>query len=295
MATEDLSAKSIVAEPKRAVERAHLHGRRAASNPWLELLERVGYVVRGVLYSVMGLFAFGLALGVAGQAVDQSGSLVMIASNPAGGIVLICVAVGLGAYSLWGFVRAIYDPLHRGDDASGVAQRLGFVWSGIAYGAMAFFALGLLAGRHQSAAHDGTQATIARVLAYPAGHWIAMVIGVIAIGVGLGQFVDAYRAVFKHDLKRHEMSAEEKKIVDTLGRWGMVSRGVTFTLVGWFVLQGGLHRDASLVHGFGGAFYALLTAPFGRVVLAVVALGFVALGIHSFACAKWMRLLGSRS
>src|SRR5579872_5597734 len=291
MATDDLRARAVLAEPERAVQRAHQHGKQAASNPWIELLERVGYIVRGVLYSVMGLIAFGLALGLAGQPVDQSGSLVTIASNPAGGIVLI----GVAAYSLWGFVRAIYDPLHRGDDASGVAERLGFAWSGIAYGAMVFFALGLLAGKHQSAAHDGTQAAIARVLAYPAGHVIAIAIGTIAIGVGLGQFVDAYRAVFKHDLKRHEMSPAERKIVDTLGRCGMVSRGVTFTIVGWFVLQGGLHRDASLVHGFGGAFTTLLTAPFGRVVLAVVALGFVALGIHSFACARWMRLMGSQA
>ena len=31
---------------------------------------------------------------------------------------------GLGAYSLWGFVRAIFDPLHRGDHPAGIAERL---------------------------------------------------------------------------------------------------------------------------------------------------------------------------
>ena len=90
------------------------------------------------------------------------------------------------------------------------------------------------------------------------------------------------------------MSRAEKKIVDTLGRLGMISRGITFTLVGWFVLQGGWDRNASEVHGFGGAFVALLSAPLGRFLLAAVALGFVALGLHSFACARWVRLLGSR-
>jgi hypothetical protein len=49
------------------------------------------------------------------------------------------------------------------------------------------------------------------------------------------------------------------------------------------------------VHGFGGAFLFLLVQPFGRVLCAVVALGFVALGLHSFACARWIRLLGSAS
>ena len=123
--------------------------------------------------------------------------------------------------------------------------------------------------------------------------WLWPLVVAVAIGVGLGQFADAYRAVFKKDLKRMEMNKAEKKIVDTLGRLGMVSRGVTFTLVGWFVLQGGLHRDPSRVHGFGGAFMFLLDEPFGRVMLGAVAAGFIALGLHSFACSRWVRLLGS--
>jgi hypothetical protein len=37
----------------------------------------------------------------------------------------------------------------------------------------------------------------------------------------------------------------------------------------------------------------LLGQPFGRFLLGIVALGFVALGLHSFACARWIRLMGS--
>jgi len=73
----------------------------------------------------------------------------------------------------------------------------------------------------------------------------------------------------------------------------MVARGVTFSLVGWFVMQGGLRQDASQARGYGGAFIFLIQQPFGRVILAVVAIGFIALGLHSFACARWIRLLGS--
>jgi hypothetical protein len=48
------------------------------------------------------------------------------------------------------------------------------------------------------------------------------------------------------------------------------------------------------VRGFGGAFMWLLTQPNGHLVLGIVALGFIALGLHSFAAALWIRLLGSR-
>ena len=40
-----------------------------------------------------------------------------------------------------------------------------------------------------------------------------------------------------------------------------------------------------------GLLQLLAAQPFGRVLLGVVALGFVALGLHSFACARWIRTL----
>ena len=266
---------------------------RTAANPGIEFLERVGYVVRGVLYAVMGGLALALALGIGGNATDQSGSLVWLTGNSAGKFLLLAVVIGLAAYSLWGFVRAIFDPLHRGDDPPGIAQRLGFAWSGIAYASIVVFALKLLVGAASPHHQDGTQAAVASVLSIPGGRWIAVGIGVIALGAGIGQFVEAYKATFRKDLTRSEMTKAEKEAVDNLGRLGMVSRGVTFSLVGWFVMQGGLNQDPSQARGYGGAFLFLVQQPFGRLILAMVAIGFIALGLHSFACARWIRLLGS--
>jgi len=274
-----------------AVQRADHAVKRAASNPALEMLQRAGYVARGVLYAVMGALALGLALRVGGSATDQSGSLVTIAGGTFGKVLLLVFAVSLGAYSIWGFVRAVLDPLHRGDKPAGVAERLGFAWSGIAYAGLALFAVELFLGSGRS--QDSTQSAMAKILAYPAGHWAVVVIGLVAIAVGLGQFVLAYKATFKQDLKRGEMNQSEKKVVDALGRIGFAARGVVFTLVGWFVLQGGIHGDASRVHGFGGAFVFLLTQPHGHVLVGLVAIGFIALGFHSFAAARWTRMMGS--
>jgi hypothetical protein len=267
--------------------------KRAAANPLLELLERLGYAVRGALYAVMGLLALGIALGASGgETTDLSGSLVFLTGNPFGKLVLIVAAVGLGAYSLWGFTRAIYDPLHRGSDASGYAARLGFVSSAVSYAAIVILAVELLAGSGAPSG-DSTQKTIASVLTHPAGGWLTILIGLIAIGIGLGQFLEAYRATFQEDLKGAEMSASERRIVVGLGRFGMFARGIVFVVIGWFVVQAGIHHDAGQAQGFGGAFVFLLNQPFGRLLLGVVALGFVALGLHSFACARWIRLMGS--
>ena len=268
--------------------------KHAAENPELEFLERVGYVARGVLYVVMGLLALGIALGVGGgKATDLSGSLVFLIGNPFGKVVLIAMIIGLLAYSLWGFVRAIYDPLHRGRDASGVMARVGFVSSAISYAAVALFALQILAGAGATSG-DSYQKYATSILAHPLGGLITILIGVVTVGIGVGQFVEAYRATFKQDLKGAEMTASEKSIAVGLGRFGMFARGVTFLVIGWFLIQAGIHHDAGQAHGFGGAFLFLLAQSYGKLLLGVIALGFVALGLHSLACARWIRLMGSR-
>jgi hypothetical protein len=269
--------------------------KRLAGNPLLRFLERLGYAARGALYTVMGLLALGIALSVGrGQATDLSGSLVFLIANPFGKLVLIVMAIGLASYSLWGFIRAIYDPLHRGSDASGYMARLGFVTSAISYAAIVILALQILAGSG-GASGDSTKTTIASILTHPGGGPLTIVIGLIAILIGLGQFLEAIRATFKNDLKGAEMSERERTTVIRLGRFGMFARGVIFLVIGWFLVQAGLHHDPGQVQGFGGAFVFLLGQPFGRVLLGIVALGFVALGLHSFACARWIRLMGSSS
>lgn len=266
--------------------------KHASSNPVLALLERLGYLVRGALYAVMGILALRIALGMGGgKATDLAGSLVALTGNPFGKLVLVVAAVGLSAYAIWGFTRAIYDPLRRGSDASGYAARLGFVSSALSYGAIVFFAVQLLMGSG-STGSDSPQKTIASVLSHPAGGALTVIIGLVALGIGLGQFVEAYRATFKADLKGAQMSKTERSLAIAFGRFGMFARGVIFVVIGWFMVQAGIHHDAGQVQGFGGAFLFLLGQPFGRVLLGVVALGFVALGLHSFACARWIRLMG---
>src|SRR5690349_12926897 len=90
IATKMASAHGIAREAKSATK-------RTATNPWLEFLERAGYVVRGALYATMGVLALGLALGLGGTATDPSGTLVILTKFPAAKVFLIAVVIGLGA------------------------------------------------------------------------------------------------------------------------------------------------------------------------------------------------------
>jgi hypothetical protein len=172
--------------------------------------------------------------------------------------------------------------------------RLGFVWSGLAYLSLLVAILRFLAGAGETLNQDSVQSTVLTILTLPLGQPVAAIAGVIGIAAGLAQFVDAARLTFKRDLKRGAMTKVEYRTAMTLGRVGMVSRGIVFTITGWFVLQAALHNDAGRAHGFGAAIEALLKAPEGPLLVTLLGLGFVALAFHSFAYARWVRMMGTK-
>ena len=274
----------------QTAHKAHHEAKKVVTNAWVERAARLGYVVRGIIYGTMGLLALGLALGVDANTTDQRGSLALFGESMVGRLFLLVVVLSLIAYAGWGLIRAIYDPLHRGTDPPGIASRIGFAWSGLNYAALAVFAAGLLLGGSKGIGGDSVQKMVGWALTLPAGGAIVIIAGVIGILGGIGQFVDAYKAGFRKDLKRNQMTRAQRITVDSLGRFGMVARGVIFGIVGIFVLVAGLHRDAHDAHSFGPAFAAVAREPLGHVLLAIVALGFIALGLHSWANARWVRM-----
>lgn len=284
-------ARRAGAQAKRGARGANRKVKEAAANPWLERLGRLGYIVRGVLYGVMGILALRLALGAPTRTADQRGTLYLLSGSPLAKVFLLIVIVSLAAYALWGFIRAVYDPLGRGNDTGGIVARLGFAWSGLNYAALLLFALTFLVGATKSDGSDTMQKTVGALLSRPAGGVITIIAGIIGVAAGLGQFVDVYKAGFKKDLNRHQMNRATRITVDTLGRFGMFSRGVIFTMLGFFILLAGLHHHASDAQGIGEAFQVIARSPMGHFSLAVVGAGFIALGFHSLANARWVRML----
>ena len=114
----------------------HLGGhaaRIAAGNPWIERFARFGLIVRGIIYFVPGVFALQLALGSRVAAMTQTSAIEMIGHQAFGRALLVAVAVGLAGYALWGVIRAVFDPLRKGHSLLGIAKRLGFALSALAY------------------------------------------------------------------------------------------------------------------------------------------------------------------
>ncbi len=284
MATANTAAKKAKTEAARVV----------TDNPWIDRLARFGFIMRGVLYIVIGLLAVQLALGAGGKATDQNGAIALLAANPWGKFLLFAMAIGLAGYSLWGFVRAIFDPLRRGHDTKGLVARLGFLISGVSYGALVLPTARYLTGNPGSGGGQSgnPQDITAQLLSKPGyGQWLVILFGGFWIVAAIGQFLQAYKAEFVKDFKSREMRANEKRWATRIGRFGYAARGVVFAIIGWFVIQAALSFSPQRATGFDGALLKIAREPYGLYLLAIVALGLVAFGVYSMLCARWNKVV----
>src|SRR5579859_6027385 len=81
--------------------------RDATTSHLVESLMRLGYVVRGLVYFVIGVLALEVALGVGGALDDVQGAIVAMGNTPVGGELLYLILIGLIGYALWGLIRAV--------------------------------------------------------------------------------------------------------------------------------------------------------------------------------------------
>ena len=264
--------------------------KQASQSPLMQDLTRYGYVARGILFIVIGYLALQLALGRSDQPPDQTGALAAIAQQPFGKTLLIVVMIGLIGYSLWGFVRAIFDPLHRGRDTGGIAQRLGFVVSGVSYGVLVIPAYQIVSGANSQpkSSTQKTQDITAQIMQQPWGPWLVALVGLLVIVWALWQLYTAYTDKFEVDFKSQVMTSLERKWAEPVGRIGIGARALVFLLVGAFLLQAGLQHNPQQAVGLDGALFALLQLSDGPRLLMFAGLGLIVFGIYSILAARWM-------
>ena len=264
--------------------------KRAATNPWVEKLERFGFVIRGLIYIIIGVLALQLAVGAGGATATPTSAIALIGRQPLGKILLVIVVAGLAGYSLWGFVRAILDPLGHGTGAKGLLARAGFLFSGLSYGILLIPAVLTLLNKPSRSTAGSTAGVPAALLTGPFGKWLVVTFGLFWIAAGAGQVVIGYAAKFTRDLNTGVMSAQEIKALTWLGRIGYAARGAVFGLVGVIILQTAFAVGPKQAQGFDGALAALAHAPYGQILLGAVAIGLILFGAYSALCAKWNKI-----
>src|SRR3954464_5400640 len=138
----------------------------------------------GVSYGLVAVLAIKLALGDGGEATDRQGALEAIARNGFGRLLVLLLAIGFGAYAVWRFAQAAFDRGDEGDDAKGLAKRVGYAGRGLIYAGVCVTAVAIPIGS-SGGSGGGEKKETAWALDWPAGRWIVAGIGLAVLGAGI--------------------------------------------------------------------------------------------------------------
>lgn len=254
---------------------------------WIPVAARFGYAAKGLVYFTVGC----LALRAAWTFAYPSGAkdaLQAIGRQPFGQLVLALTAVGLFAYAAWRFFDAFLDLSDRGTGPWGLPARVGITLSGFVYAG-----LGLNAARYVLSGRSpitGTEQDRASwLLSQPFGKTLLGLGGLIMLGIGLRHFQRSWTESFLKSYRTDDLSSTQLIWLSWIGRMGLASRGITFALIGVFIVYAAVRGDSSQVKDLGGALAEIGRLPLGAWLLGIVGAGFVTYGVYCFSRSAFRR------
>lgn len=247
--------------------------------PAFEVVTRLGFAARGLMYGAIGWLAI-----VSGRTEDAKGILGYL-EHKAGALLVAIMAAGFFSYAAWRFLEAWLDTEDHGRDAKGVAVRLGGAGSGLIHLSLGVAAV-LAAFHARHGGGEGPESGAAMALSVPGGEWLLYLAAAVAAGAGIQQFRKAWTSKFLRHLKP---AAAKQPWIAWLGRTGYAARGCVFLVVGWLLVQAAQTRSAGVA---GGIDDALGSLP--RLVQLAVAGGVLLFGLFSLSEAVYRRVEAAR-
>jgi hypothetical protein len=254
----------------------------------LTWLARSGLLARGVVYGIIGVLAFKLAIGSGGATTNQQGAFQEIAHQPFGEVLLIAVAIGLAAYAAWRLVRAAVG--HGGQETDSAFDRVAAAGSGLVYLALCFTAVKVLTGASRGSGSGAPKKETSGVLGWSGGPVLVAIAGAVLIGIGLYQGYKGLAGKFVDEANTARMSRATERTYTALGVFGHLARMVVFALTGYGLLSAAIEFDPKKAKGLDGALAELARDPHGSVLLGVVAAGLVGFALYSIADARYRRV-----
>lgn len=240
----------------------------------------IGYLAHGFIYLLVGGFALLLALGnSSGAATNQKGAVKALLGQPFGELVLWILTGGLFCYSIWRLLESLLDYDDLGTDLKALVLRAGYLLSGVLHAFLGVYTIKLIFSLSQDPGQGAEKNLASTLLHQPFGVALTAAVGIGIIVFGVFQIVKAIREKF---VKKMKVPAGKMKFVLPLCKVGLIARGSVFILIGAFFIQAAFKHDSREAGGLREAWTALRNQPFGDVLLAIVAIGFIAFAMYAF-------------
>jgi hypothetical protein len=257
----------------------------AKKEQWLQRFTRFGFASNGIVYCLMGVLTVLAALGLNSQKGDKTQAFKFVYEQPFGKFLLIAIAVGLCGYVMLRVLQAFLDTGGEGKSAKGLVNRVGYAISAMLYLSLIIYAIKLASGNAGSG--NSQKFVVAKVMEYPMGEWIIGIVALISIGAGLNQIYLGFSKKFMKKVNLYKSGYYD--MFQRAGMIGVASRGLVFSIVGYFLLRAALDSNPAEAEGTAEAF-DFLQNNFGNVLMCLVAMGLVAYGIFMFIRARHERI-----
>ena len=244
---------------------------------WVVPAMRAGFAARAVVFGLIGWLALRAAWR-GGYAQGPEEALRSLTDEQLGEPLLWAIAVGAFGFAIWCLMAAALDLDCRGGDARGIFARLDFAGTGLIYIAIGVFigqlaATGLGGGGGEDEARERGAAWL---LSLPAGGWIVIAVGLGFIAAGLWFGYKGLAGKYRERLRDTPMVER----LDPVCKFGWTAYGLVIVILGGFLVWAGWTLDPTRAGGFAEAFALVREAVFGRVLLGVLAFGFMAFAIE---------------
>ncbi|MDQ3310569.1 MAG: DUF1206 domain-containing protein [Actinomycetota bacterium] len=257
-------------------------------------LARFGLTAKGILYVSLGVLAVQFASGdVSSKEVSQAGAIKLVAEQPMGKFLLVVLALGLVALTVWHVVMAATGDPVQGSEPK---DKVKYAVKAVGYAGLAIVAISVTAANWGTSSPSGgggggggggEQKAADTLLGAPLGRYLVMLVGAVMIGIAL---YEIYKHVVQTEfMERFDVSGRTKQVVDVSGRMGYGARSIVAIIIGVFFIAAGVQSNSEKTRGLSGALKALAEQSWGPPLLWLVALGFVLFGVFCFLEARYRR------
>lgn len=256
---------------------------------WMKPFARMGYAARGLVYFIIGLFAF-LASTGAGEEKGSRDALQKLLEQPFGAAMVWCLVAGLAGYVLWRLIQSLADADGHGTGPKGLAIRAGLLASAFTYATLAVYALsmlGVFAGGGGGSGGGG-DAVVSALNGIVGQRFVSLAFGLVMLGVAGAHFWKAARRKYADHFTAGETAMA---VIHPVSMIGLAARGFVLAIIALLFFYRFASADRSGDHpGLKEALGFVQSLPAGALLLAATGLGLLAFSAYSFIEARWRRI-----